>query len=120
MASVIYRLCDGVNRTMVTITNDWASSEATRYYTLGSCSITEKTRVLRFTASRALPTSYTINYLWTRSQEEDGMDYGEPLIMHGSITMPIGQTVVTREVITYQYSNCTDDTGGIRLIEAPL
>ena len=113
MASMIYRVCDGANRTMVTITDDWASGESTRYYTQGSCSITERTRILRFTASQAVDTEYRVWYTYTMEQYDD---YGglTTSTMTGWFDMPANDTVFTREVFTYRFSSCTDDSGELR------
>lgn len=117
MASVIYRVCNGANRTMVTITNSWASSETTRTYTQGSCQITERKRVLRFTASQAVDTEYRVWYVYTMEQYEDGVPLTPFPVMTQSFVMPPYQTIFDVEVFTYRYSRCTDDTGGIRLFE---
>jgi len=113
MATMIYRVCNGTNRTNVTITDDWVGNEMTRYYTIGSCQITERTRVLRFTASQAVDTPYRVWYTYEMQQYDNGVLLTPNPILTGFFDMPIGNTVYTVEVKVFEESDCTEDTGGL-------
>jgi hypothetical protein len=113
--ATLYKVCDSGTLKTVSITMITGAEGSSTFYTdAAGCRVEEKKRRLTFTASEPSDEIYTIWYHYDYEFYQDGvLDYSGSNV-YGSVVMPAGQTVVTRDVVSYKNRICTGDRTGDR------
>ena len=106
MATQAYRVCDGALLEFITITTAFTGVEQTRTYNEGTCTVTEKTKNLRISASQAVDTAYNIWYQVTVIETKTGNPNPSTTTLTYIIEMEANRTYIDVEVFTEIERDC--------------
>lgn len=104
-----YRVCNGTNRTNVTITSSLGTFSS-RTYTQGECTITEEVAIMTLTANAAVDTDYSVWYKYM-SKTKTNYVWSTPYLVIMETLMPANATTIAFEVVTERTFECQGSSG---------